>query len=159
MSANPFSELTERPRDIAEWEDLLVKLEIGPRALRLALDDLPPERQGAAARHFTHLAHREAEAGEWLQRMREGAPLEPWTDHTADDGAEGVQDVVWAFERLRSRTFAAAQRRGLEVWEWAATHPEFGTVTAFQLLEYLVRHDGRHLSRLRGAVAGRGAEC
>jgi hypothetical protein len=156
MPGSPFDGFPHRPRDVGEWEELLVRFELGPRAARLALEvgDGAQESDAGAAHHLARLAGREAEAGAWLRQLREGGALQPW-DADPEPALQAEDTVARLLERyteLRRRNFGWVQRRGLEVWEWASPHPEFGTVTAFQLVSYLVRHDGQRLAGIREAL-------
>jgi hypothetical protein len=153
------------PPGIAEWEDLLVRLELGPRAVRIALETIPssawiasvdPQRWNIAM-HIAHLARREAEVGEWLACLRDGRPLPPWAVWPHEGIAMDVETGAIArdlqlFAERRARNFAVVQRRGLEVWDWRASHAENGELSVYQLLSALVRHDARHLARLRAAL-------
>jgi hypothetical protein len=157
MAANPFAEFAERPRDVGEWEDLLVRFELGPRAVRLALEAGATggaESAAAAVPELARLARREAEAGEWLRRLREGAALQPWSAEAGpvlEDGTT-VAALLESYVESRRRNFGWVQRRGIDVWEWESAHPEFGRVTAFQLVSQLVRHDGQRLAGIREAL-------
>ncbi|MDQ3557242.1 MAG: DinB family protein [Gemmatimonadota bacterium] len=152
MRPDVFASLPARPLSIAEWEDLLIRVEITPRALQHVLEELPAGADGGAAadgrsvaEHVRHLAHREAEVGGWIEALREGTPL---PSAGAEPATEEIQEAQGRFTRLRARNFAAVQRRGIDVWEWAAPRSDGGTVTTFQLLGYLARHDALHLAAL-----------
>lgn len=164
MPDSPFAAFPARPGDVGEWEELLVRFELAPRAVRFALDPAPagldtpdPALAGVAA-ELHALAEREAEAWGWMQALREAAPLGGWEEagEVPADGARGgsvpLRDDLQRFSSLRARNFAWVQRRGLEVWEWQAAHPRFGEVTAFQLISWLVRHDGQRLARVRATL-------
>jgi hypothetical protein len=159
MPGSPFEGIPPRPRDVGEWEDLLVRFELGPRAVRLALEvgEAGPEERGSgagAAYPLARLSGREAEAGAWLRQLREGGALQPWgaDPEPVLDAEDSVARLLERYTELRRRNFGWVQRRGLEVWEWASPHPELGTVTAFQLVSYLVRHDGQRLAGIREAL-------
>ena len=157
---NPYTEFPATPPGIAEWEDLLVRFELAPRLVSAVLDEIPRDRWeqpiGADLRsprdHVAHLAVRESQLRDWLEALQCGEPL---SDGDADD--KGPHDpartevLLDRFARVRDRNVAAAQRRGLEVWSWTAPHPEWGPVTAYQLLSAAVHHDGHHVRRLRAA--------
>ncbi|MBA4158063.1 MAG: hypothetical protein H0X65_11375 [Gemmatimonadetes bacterium] len=157
MADNPFAGLPHRPSHIAEWEDLLVRYELGPRAVRHAVEEVEGDESAAAsgswrvADHLAHLAEREAEAGAWLQALQQGQELKPWAAAEAHRGASRTEPTsdLERYTVHRNRNFARVQRRGVDVWEWESSHALFGAVTAFQLLSYQVRHDGRHLARIR----------
>jgi hypothetical protein len=167
MAADPFSAVPAMPPGIAAWEELLIRLELGPRAVRITLEGAAPgdwvgrtdEAGWNAAAHLAHLAARESEVAAWLAALRDGTALEPWRDAPdagtfVDVGTGAIERDVYAYTERRSRNFAAVQRRGLEVWDWRSDHPEHGPVSTYQLLSYLVQHDGRHLARLRLALRG-----
>lgn len=157
MVDNPFAGMSPRPSHIGEWEDLLVRYELGPRAVRHAMEEVEGARPAASsgswgiADHLLHLAEREAEACAWLQALQQGRELEPWAPAEAHHGVSWGEATpeLERYTQHRDRNFARVQRRGVDVWEWKSTHPLFGAVTAFQLLSYQVRHDGWHLARLR----------
>jgi hypothetical protein len=160
MADNPFAGFPAQPRDVAEWEDLLIRFEIAPRALRHTLEsarggiDVPDPSLRRVADQLRHLAEREAEAWQWMQALREGGKLRVWAggprpDATAAD--RPLRDDLDRFTSFRSRNFAWVQRRGVDVWGWSASHEKFGEVTPFRLISYLVRHDGHHLARIRDA--------
>jgi len=154
-----------RPRDVGEWEDLLIRFELAPRAVRLALDtarsgidDVDPTLAGAAD-HLFELAAREAEAWSWMQALREGGTLRPWSASWVRPAGEtaALRADLERFGSLRARNFVWVQRRGLDVWDWEAALPGGGTVTAFRLISYLVREDGRHVAGIREALREAGA--
>jgi hypothetical protein len=158
MRPDPFAERPRRPRDVGEWEDLLIRFELAPRALRLAMESAPngidtadPTLDGVAE-EMNALAEREAEAWGWMQALREGRPLRPWSDlFERPVPAAPLREYLDRFASSRARNFAWVQRRGLVVWDWESDHPDFGSVTAFQLISFLVREDGRRLARVRDA--------
>lgn len=165
MKILSFAALPAEPPGIAEWENLLVRVELGPRAVRIAVDGADPvrlasarDRQGrSVADHLSHLAHREAEAAGWLEAMRTGGGLELAADPppNRDDRADGRVEVdrwVLGFAERRARNFATVQRRGLEVWAWRAEHPGHGPLSAYRLFGYLAAHDGRHLAAIRALL-------
>lgn len=146
-----FQDFPERPPSEAEWEDLLVRFELGPRALRDAIADARwTVGEEELLEPLAMLLAHEALTTEALVAMREGRTL-------PGDGA-GVEGLVAMdtparveeFAAMRSRNFAAVQRRGIEVWDWRteiAGHP----VTAFQLLQAGVALDGAVLAAIRAA--------
>jgi hypothetical protein len=141
----------ERPPSEVEWEELLVKYEIAPRALAVAVSDVEDAEAGpaieAALRRLLGAEHR---ASLLLAAMRDGRPVE---DRAADGGPDGVRAVAEAFARLRERNFNAVQRRGIDVWEWAVE--EGGTrVTPYRLILASVARDGRVLAMVRDLARG-----
>lgn len=156
----PYAGIPELPPAVAEWEELLLRLELGPRAVRNLLEELPSDRwqvKGAEGwslhDHVAHLAAREAALTERLPMLHESAELVPW-DAERTSSLDGYNETdalrhLDHFSTYRARNFGFVQRRGLEVWYWAARHPEHGRVTAYQFLSGVVRHDTRHLARMR----------
>jgi hypothetical protein len=137
-----------------EWEELLVRYELTPRALRAALEDGEMdgdtgERVGALLRA---LVVNELRATELFAAMRDARPVlqEPRTEVMAADPRAAYE----RFATLRGRNFAAVQRRGLEVWRWSAEAPGEGTVTAHQLILASTALDARTLAGVREALRG-----
>lgn len=151
-----FDEFPARPPSIAEWEDLLVRYEIGPRALRIALSDLPlaAAEGDAVTDPLRALVFHERWTDTLFAAMRDRAPvaLRPRVE-LSDADADGLAE---RYARLRDRNFNAVQRRGLDVWEWSAEQPGSGTITAYQLLNAAVELDGHALARVRDAARGAG---
>jgi hypothetical protein len=144
-----FAAHPARPAEVAEWEDLLVRLEIMPRALRNVLEGVPGETAAALAA-LRALVDRERLLHAWFRALL--------ADAAADvPGPDGVRlaagELADWFTRLRARTFAMVQRRGLEVWEWEAELAGHGRVSSFQLLCEAVRQDVGTLAELRRAGA------
>jgi hypothetical protein len=143
----------ERPPSEVEWEDLLARMELAPRAFQLAADDASGSPRVAhvlasafALESWFAAALRELQAGGTVPLASGLAP--------AAGGALAGREVLDGFSALRARNFAALQRRGISVWDWsAATHQEGGRVTTFQAASAVVEMDGRHLAVLRGDVA------
>lgn len=153
-----YASFPARPPDVPEWEDLLYRMELVPRGVRNAVDDAPPP--GAALLPaLDALVAREAWLGEALDALREGRPLPPRPDAPPPDVLTGASAVerAWDFARLRARAFARVQRRGLEVWSWAAPGPDGGAVTAYRLLLAVAREDGAAMAALRAAAREAGA--
>ncbi|HEV2146941.1 MAG TPA: hypothetical protein VGR37_06045, partial [Longimicrobiaceae bacterium] len=63
------------------------------------------------------------------------------------------------FGSLRMRTFAMAQRRGVEVWAWESPDPAGRPVTVYQLFTRMVRDDSELLAALRGRSRAEGTAC
>lgn len=153
-SSSPYQAYPPQPPGVAEWEDLLVRFELGPRIAASVLEDIPRDRWNTAAdgrspcEHLAHLASRERALAGWLDAMRSGARLE-WAEDQPVPGDAAAQ--LDRFARLRSRNSGAVQRRGVDVWAWAAPHPDGGTVGVYQALSVAVRHDGRHIAAMRAA--------
>lgn len=144
-----------RPPSEAEWEDLLVRYEIAPRALRLAVADAEPRLEVLVPLGLLLSAERWA-AGV-LAAMRDGREVEGGGAGIEGAGLAGVDGLVREYADLRARNFAAVQRRGLEVWEWSAPVPGGRAVTAYQLLNAAVAMDGEMLAVVRAGFRGAGA--
>lgn len=154
----------QRPPSIAEWEDLLVRLDIAPRALRVAVDDAG-EGNAEVLRVLQVTVAREGWFGTLVEALREGrevsldfavAPVGLERAREEVRAAE-ARELCWAFESLRARTFAQVQRRGVGVWEWeSAVAGGGGVVSVYQALVALSRADGETLAMIR--AAGRGEE-
>ena len=152
-----MSAFAARPASEMEWEDLLVRYEIGPRALRFALAD--GEADGPAGVQVARLLHQlvvnEIRTAAAFEAMRAGVPL-ALADAEGDTAAEEPGALVDRFDRLRARNFAAVQRRGLEVWDWRTEAHPHGAVTAHQLIQSSVALDGETLAAVRAALHGAG---
>ena len=68
---------------------------------------------------------------------------------------ESLAGLLAQFTRLRARTFALVQRRGLNVWEWTSRgRGPFQGATAYQFLQAVASSDGELLAAVRGAARG-----
>lgn len=140
-----------RPPSEVEWEDLLVRVEIAPRALRVAVEDAPGDRPEVVG------VLRQGVRGERaLQEM-----LEAVVDgREARDVAEGEvasadpAALLAEYVRLRMRSFVMVQRRGLNVWDWTVRGGPYDGATAYQLFQAAARMDGLLLAALRQAARG-----
>lgn len=145
--------LPARPPSEVEWEDLLVRVEIAARALRVAVEDAPAGHPGVA-----EVLRMGVMAEMVLQDMVE-AMVE---DRPARDGLgiEGVEDdalaLVARYGRLRMRSFVMVQRRGINVWDWTVRGGPYPGATAYQLFQGAARMDGMLLDAIRGAARGGG---
>src|SRR3712207_7358012 len=110
MTAPDYAAFPERPPSEVEWEELLVRYEVTPRALRLAVDDAGPEHEEAVREVLARALADEAATADWLERARTGSP-----DGLADAemSVDSVDEAVGRFTGLRARNFAAVQRGGL----------------------------------------------
>ena len=140
-----------RPPSEVEWEDLLVRVEIAPRALRIAVEDAPgdhPEvadvlRQGVAA---------EAALQEMLEAIIDGREAR---DATGSEGMPADPVALLAeYARLRMRSFVMVQRRGLNVWDWTVRGGPYDGATAYQLFQAAAQQDGALLAAMRQAARG-----
>ena len=155
-SSDTLAAVPPRPPGIAEWEDLLVRFEIAPRIAATVLEEIPPERWEhplapagwSPCNHLAHLGEREQTLNGWIDALRQGEAV-PAARETPMPGDAPAH--LARFARLRGRNSGAVQRRGVEVWEWAAPTPGGGVVTLYQVLALAVRHDGRHISAMRAA--------
>ena len=145
------------PPAVAEWEELLVRFELGPRIALTAFEEIPTHRWSESVspdgwsprEHLAHLAVCEREVEGALRSLQAGEPL---SGHAPEpSGSLEPEASLAEYARLRGRNFGAVQRRGVDVWQWAATHSEWGTVTVYQLLSAAVRRDGRHIRAIREA--------
>jgi hypothetical protein len=151
---NFYDAYPARPASEVEWEDLLVRYEIAPRALRGALGD--GDAQGPARERLGDLLRALAFNEMWtallFAAMRDGAGVSerPRMELSRDDPGA----LFGRFQRLRERNFAEVQRRGLEVWEWTTDAPRFGPATAHQVILASIELDGRTLAEVRDALRG-----
>ena len=153
MSEVPFN-FAARPPSEVEWEELLVRLEITPRALRLAVEDA-----GGDSPELRVLLRDAFGAEMWwseaLQQLRESRPVQmnaavPMFDVGGREPDAG--ELAQGFTELRERNFAQVQRRGLQVWDWqSGVAGREETLTAYQLLQWIARRDGELLASLRAA--------
>ena len=161
-SAEAPRALDARPADIAEWEDLLVRLEIGPLALRSTLETVPAE-DPAVRQQLAAMLATEAWAVDAIAALRGQRPVEarPATADAAASTTEALDrdTLSHRYAALRRKNFAQVQRRGLEVWEWRSAWDEGGEITAFGLLSLLVAEDVRSLAAIRSRGHAGGASC
>ncbi len=147
-----------RPPSEIEWEELLVRYDNGPRALRIALDD--GDANGPARERVCDLLRalvsNELRTAALFEAMHTGVPLAADATPRIEMLPDEPRAIVDRFERLRSRNFAAVQRRGLEVWEWQTEAHPHGRVTAHQLIQGSTALDGETLAAVREALRGAG---
>ena len=137
------------PPSEVEWEDLLLRIEIAARALRVVAEDAGGGPGALAPLRAAVLEETLLQA--LLEAMAEEreAPCEAGVARMEDD-AEGL---ARRFASLRARTFAMVQRRGLGVWAWRLRGGPWAGATSYQLLQAAAARDGRTLAALRGAAA------
>ena len=146
-----------RPASEMEWEDVLVRYDLAPRALRAALADGDPA--GPARARLGDLMRALVFNELWTQlllaamRDRAGVSERPHVETAPLDPAA----LFERFQRLRERNFNEVQRRGLGVWAWEAFAPRLGPVTAYQLILSSLELDARTLAEVREALRGAGA--
>ncbi|HLL47489.1 MAG TPA: hypothetical protein VK399_12315 [Longimicrobiaceae bacterium] len=147
------------PAHVADWEDLLVRLEIAPRALRVTLEDAPagdPEVRALVAR----AAAAERVFQRTMEAMHAGAPLPDAGSALPEEPGDDVRSLAETYTSVRMRTFAMAQRRGVDVWAWQSADAEGRVLTVYQLFTRMVREDARLLAALRERIrAPGGAAC
>jgi hypothetical protein len=152
VTLHDFTDAEARPPSIAEWEDVLIRVEIAPRALRVAADDAG---DGPAVRAvLARAAAAEAAFDDVIAAMRDGtevpaAAVEPGAGAEGEEGDAAA--LVDRYAQRRGRIFAQVQRRGLYVWDWASPLPGGGTLTCYQLMTGMARHDGETLAAVRAA--------
>lgn len=153
--------IAARPASIAEWEDLLVRVEIAPRAFRSLLDDPAAERR-EVRECLAEAVARERAWARALEALRGGEPLRGELGRPAEGGTgheSSSVELAHALERLRTRNFVMAQRRGLDVWEWTSTDSAGVRFTVFQILARMVADDGERLARIRRALRAGEPAC
>lgn len=168
MSPSPYPAV---PPSEVEWEDLLVRYELGPRALRAALDDVldgDGEAGERIAGLLAKLVANELHVAALFAAMRDSRSVDglPGIETRGGRSADGQPrtemapaDPRTAFGRyteLRGRNFAAVQRRGIEVWAWRAESvggdtADGETVSAHQLILASTALDGETLAGVRRA--------
>jgi hypothetical protein len=152
MKSDEIASYPALPADVAEWEDLLVRMEIMPRALRGTLEEIPGDERRLAT--LRGLLEREARVGEWLERVAIGAPATGGRPAPAE--SPGARWIADRFAGVRARNFAMLQRRGVDVWEWSG-ELDGEPVTVYQLLAWLVHADAGALAALREPAGPAGA--
>jgi hypothetical protein len=142
--------LPARPPSEVEWEDLLVRLEIMPRALRVAIEDAPADAP-ALSRALRDGVRAEAALQAMLESMVEGREYQEDADRDAAEMPGDAQALLAEYGRLRTRSFVMVQRRGLNVWDWQVRGGPFSGATAYQLFQAAAQTDGALLAAVRAA--------
>lgn len=164
----PPTELPVAPAHEAEWEDWLLRFELGPRLVRAAAEDLAPAawRRPLASglRPLDHLAHLvawERHFGAWLEAAAAGRPApEPPPPLPGEAALAPAPPPLEAepvalldeFAALRAAHFGRVAPRGPEIWTWRAPWPDGRAPTLPQLLAWLLRHEAWHAAQLRRAA-------
>ena len=183
MDIETLQKLAELPESEVEWEDLLLRMEIMSRVVRVemenvAADEVHPillelvEREKAVQGLLEEAAGIPSNGSE--NPSADGSPgksepAAPGHDGvalssgivgtSADADSPSIEAPVDHFVRLRARNFAMLQRRGIEVWKWRV-HPIPGSgATVFQLLSFLVARDVESLRLLRGSRTAQPRPC
>ena len=151
MYPDELRHFAPRPPSEVEWEDLLIRLEIVPRIVRNAIEEADPSGTELVG-VLRDLVERERWVGRWLEALAAtavgaGSPRPP-----EEPAAEDAEWLSHRFASLRARTFVMVQRRGLEVWGWAADVEPGQPATVHQVLSWLAALDGDALLDLRAAV-------
>ncbi len=147
--------LPARPPSEVEWEDLLVRVEIAPRALRVAVEDAPADHPGVV--HALGMGVLgEMALQQMLEAMVDGREL-PEDSGFGIEGMPGdAEALVAEYARLRFRSFVMVQRRGLNVWDWTVRGGPYPGATAYQLFQAAAQADGVLLAAMRRAARGEG---
>lgn len=156
--ADGFAGIPPRPASVGDWEELLVRLEIAPRALRNAVEDATPGDPAVRKQLEIAVAH-ETLCLDRLERLREGRPIPADVAGGTPSGEQDTPALLQAFARLRGRAFSTVQRRGLEVWGWTSPLIPDGTLTTYRLLRALSAHDARLLAATRATGRSWAGAC
>ena len=151
FSADPRT-LPARPPSEVEWEDLLVRVEIAPRALRVAVEDAPAGHPGVEEALGMGVMG-EMALQEMVAAMVDGRAL-PQETPDAGFSFHGAAELVAEYARLRHRSFVMVQRRGIDVWDWRVRGGAYDGATAYQLFQAAAQTDGTLLAAIRGAARG-----
>jgi hypothetical protein len=149
MSAPDPRRYAETPPSEVEWEDLLLRVDIGARAVRVALEDATDPH--AAAAPLRDAIAEEAFLQGMLEAMAEGREPDAGDANAASEAGDDAATLARRFATLRARSFAMVQRRGLGVWGWRLSGGPWPGATAYQLLQAAAARDGRTLAAVRGA--------
>ncbi len=147
--------LPARPPSEVEWEDLLVRVEIAPRALRVAVEDAPAGHPGVTEA-LAHGVIAERDLQGMLEAVVDGREL-PERMEDAGVAFDDAPSLVAEYARLRMRSFVMVQRRGLNVWDWTVLGGPYPGATAYQLFQCAARRDGLLLDAVRRAAREGGA--
>ncbi|MEX2572364.1 MAG: hypothetical protein WD737_13780 [Gemmatimonadota bacterium] len=147
MWAEALPPVPRRPPSEFEWEDLLVRIEVMPKALRVALEQLPAQHPSVLP-VLAAAGDREAGVRDFIERAS-GEPGRPAALKTGAQSTAVHEDALDRFVRIRTRNFAMLQRRGIDVWNWEAHVADGETATIHQVLTVLSQEDVKALAALR----------
>jgi len=150
---------SESPDSEVEWEDLLLRIELMQRALRVVLEEVDRESD-EVGEVLLALVMRERSVRDFLEAAAGLAEGE--LNASAPGGAPDRDpdlDPLGQFLRLRARNFAMVQRRGVAVWGWSAPTTTGDSATPHQVLQLLARADVAALAELRRLSSRRRAPC
>lgn len=150
FSADPRT-LPARPPSEVEWEDLLVRVEVAARALRVAVEDVPAGHPGVLQALAAGVRSERA-LQQMLEAIVDDRALPAELGHGEEEVAGDAEARVAEYGRLRYRSFLMVQRRGLNVWDWQVRGGPFDGATAYQLFQAAARTDGALLAAVRGAA-------
>jgi hypothetical protein len=149
LSVDPRT-LPARPPSEVEWEDLLVRVEIAPRALRVAVEDAGDRPDVVEILRRGVLG--EMVLQEILEAIIDGREAR---DGMGVEGLPGdAAGLLAEYARLRMRSFVMVQRRGLNVWDWTVRGGPYDGATAYQLFQAAAQADGVLLAAMRRAARG-----
>jgi hypothetical protein len=148
-------DLPARPPSEVEWEELLVKLEIAPRAIRVAVEDAADSpalheivRRAALMEHWW---------GERLEDLRAGRSFSlevAFAGWSMDGEPPNNRQALEVLAAERERNFGKLQRRGLEVWEWRSELVEGHPLTAYQFAQLRAAADAEVIRSIRALPRG-----
>lgn len=156
MRIDEVRTLPARPPSEVEWEDLLLRIEVMPRALRVHLEGIDRAAE-ALLPILSGLVERELLVRDFLERAALAG--DPEAAEPAAHLVWGHADAVDRFVHLRTRNFAMVQRRGLEVWEWEQDLGGTGSASVYQILTRLAAADVEVLAAVRALTRDAGRVC
>lgn len=130
-----------------EWEDLLVRLELMPKALRVLIEDID-DNAAPVGLLLRDLIAREKFVRNFMERAA-AMEMSPSEQDVEAQPARRQRDALDRFVRLRTRNFAMVQRRGIDVWQWEGRTDGEHRATIFQVLTLLAREDVSALAAVR----------
>jgi hypothetical protein len=152
-----LARLPERPPSEVEWEDLLFRLELMLRAIRVVLEEIPQAGSRSGRDGILHeMVGRERFVARFLE---EAAAPTGAVEGSAGGAAAAGEDPVRLFLRLRARNFAMVQRRGIDVWNWSGGADDAGRATVYQVLSHLAAGDVAALAELRSHTRAGADSC